>query len=74
MAGCGKQIEVCVPSGWSYKMIPYKCGHTLPSGYPALCDDCEEINAGRDWRREAEDAGEQWDPEPGVGPEPEGGW
>ena len=60
MAGCGENVEVYLPKGWDYKRYVYKCGNTLPSGYPALCDPCTKIHADTDWRREAADAGEAW--------------
>jgi hypothetical protein len=63
MTGCGKRIEVTVPTRYSAKTITVKCGSTSPYGSPWLCDKCEEINAGRDWRREAIEAGETWGPE-----------
>jgi len=62
MAGCGKDIEVYVERGWHYKPIIVSCGSTSPSGYPWLCDDCEVREGHRDWRHEAEEAGERWDP------------
>jgi len=61
MAGCGKQIPVTVPTTFSVKTIIVSCGNTSPYGTPWLCDKCEELNAGRDWRREAEEMGERWD-------------
>jgi len=61
MCGCGKLIEVAVQTRYSAKMIKVRCGNTSPHGSPFLCEKCEEINAGRDWRREAELNGEQWD-------------
>lgn len=61
MAGCGKKIAVSVPTRYSAKIITTKCGATSPWGDPWLCEKCERIHAGRDWRREAELAGEQWD-------------
>ena len=61
MAGCGKQIEVTVPTRYSAKLIKTKCGSTSIYGDPNLCEDCEKKYAGVDWRREAELAGEQWD-------------
>jgi hypothetical protein len=63
MAGCGKQIEVSIPTRYSAKLIKVKCGNTSPWGDPWLCEDCEKKNAGRDWRREAELNGEAWGPE-----------
>ena len=61
MAGCGKKIEVYVESGWDYKEISVKCGNSSPHGSPWLCEKCEKKEGHRDWRREAEEAGEQWD-------------
>ncbi|MCK5138806.1 MAG: hypothetical protein KAQ85_03095 [Thermodesulfovibrionia bacterium] len=61
MAGCNKKIEVCIERGFGYKEITVRCGSTSPHGSPWLCDSCEEIHGDRDWRREAEEAGEQWD-------------
>lgn len=63
MAGCGKQMEVSVPRGYTYKEIKVRCGNTSPHGDPWLCPDCEEKYAGTDWRYEAEMAGETWGPE-----------
>ena len=59
-AGCGKEIEVTVPTRYSCKLIKVKCGSTSPDGTPWQCEDCEEKNYGRDWRREAVEAGETW--------------
>ena len=50
-----------VVRGYSYNEITVRCGSTSPHGSPWLCDACEKLNAGRDWRREATEAGEQWD-------------
>ena len=61
MAGCNKQIEVTVPTRYSAKLIKVRCGSTSPHGSPWLCQKCERRHEGRDWRREAELAGEQWD-------------
>lgn len=61
MAGCGKKLQEYVAKGYGYKEITVKCGSTSPHGSPWLCDRCERANHGRDWRREAELAGEQWD-------------
>jgi hypothetical protein len=61
MAGCGKKMKEYVPRGYDYKEITVRCGSTSPYGSPWLCDKCEEIHGHRDWRREAEEAGEQWD-------------
>jgi hypothetical protein len=67
MCGCNKPMQVYVPKGWDYREITVQCGNTSPSGYPYLCDECEVRNAGRDWRREAIEAGETWDEDEGVG-------
>ena len=61
MAGCNKEMQEYVPKGYHYVEITVRCGNTSPSGYPWLCEDCARKNAGRDWRREAIEAGEQWD-------------
>jgi len=61
MAGCRKKIEVSVPTRYSYKIITVLCGSTSPHGSPWLCEECEKKHANRDWRREAEMNGEQWD-------------
>ena len=58
---CGKPMQVCVPRGYSYREYTTRCGGTSPDGSPWLCDACKEIHAGRNWRREAIEAGEQWD-------------
>lgn len=57
---CGKKMSVWVPRGYSYKEITVKCGNTSPQGTPYLCDKCEKAHAGRDWRKEAIEAGETW--------------
>jgi len=61
MAGCGAKIEVAIPKGYGYKMVDTVCGSTGIGGYPNFCEECEKLNAGRDWRREAEEAGENFD-------------
>lgn len=61
MTGCGIEIEVHVPKGYDYKAITVSCGNTSPDGTPWLCDRCAKANIGRDWRREAIEAGETWD-------------
>ena len=61
MPGCGELLETFVPRGFSYKAIKVKCGSTGPDGYPQFCDSCAVKYAKRDWRKEAEEAGEQWD-------------
>ena len=54
-------MQVFVERGFHYKEITVRCGNTSPYGDPYLCPKCEKIHAGRDWRREAEEAGETWD-------------
>ena len=54
---CGKEIQVYVPRGYGYREITVRCS---PSGEPWLCDKCAELHAGRNWRREAIEAGETW--------------
>jgi hypothetical protein len=61
MAGCNQKMEVSIATRYSGKLITVKCGSTSPEGSPWLCDHCEEAEGHRDWRREAELAGEQWD-------------
>ena len=61
MAGCGCRIKVYVEKGFDYVPIHVSCGNTSPSGNPWLCDECEEKEGDHNWRREAEEAGEQWD-------------
>ena len=61
MAGCNKEMEVWIERGFSGKEITVKCGSTSPTGYPWLCEKCEEIHAGTDWRREAMMNGENFD-------------
>lgn len=61
--GCGKAIEQYVPTKYSGKMVPAVCGQTGIYGYPIFCDDCAPKYEGRDWRKEAEEAGETWDEE-----------
>jgi hypothetical protein len=57
-------MQVYVPRGWDYREITVRCGNTSPTGEPYLCGDCAKRHAGRDWRREAIEAGEQWEEEP----------
>lgn len=61
MAGCGKEMSAFVPRGFDYKEIKVRCGNTSPDGNPFLCPSCEEEYKDVDWRRLAEEAGEQWD-------------
>lgn len=58
---CGKEIQVYVHSGFTSREITVSCGNTSPSGFPWLCERCEIADRDRDWRREALEAGENWD-------------
>ena len=58
---CGEKMDVVIASGFTGKVIQVRCGSTSPDGNPWLCDKCEVLHKGRNWRREAEEAGEQWD-------------
>ena len=60
---CGKEMQVFIEKGYSHKEITVRCGNTSPTGYPYLCQSCEKVNAHRDWRREAIEAGENFDEE-----------
>lgn len=62
MPGCRMAIEVTVPTRYSCKRIQSRCGSTGYHGYPEFCPTCEPKYRDRDWRREAEEAGERWDP------------
>jgi len=61
MAGCGAETTQVVPKKYIDKVVPATCGQTGYYGYPIFCDKCSPLYAGRDWRREAEENGEQWD-------------
>ena len=61
MPGCNAAITQMVPTRYHYKEVPAKCGQTGIDGYPLFCDECEPKYVGRNWRREAEENGEQWD-------------
>jgi len=61
MPGCGKRITITVPTKFSCKIIPFTCGGTGFYGYPEFCEKCAPKYAHRNWRREAEENGEQWD-------------
>jgi hypothetical protein len=63
MAGCGKTVDYTVPTRYSSKIVAYQCGATGIGGYPVFCPECEKKYAGRDWRREAIEAGENFDEE-----------
>ncbi len=58
--GCGKPIEVYVPTQYDYKAIKVRCGNTSPDGNPWQCPECAKKTSHVNWRREAEDAGETW--------------
>jgi hypothetical protein len=57
---CGKTFPTYIPRGYDYREITVTCGSTSPDGSPWLCDRCEREHVGRDWRREAIEAGETW--------------
>lgn len=61
--GCGTKFQEWIQHGYSCKEITVTCGSTSPHGTPWLCDKCAALpeNRNRDWRREAEEAGERWD-------------
>lgn len=59
--GCGREIEVTVPTRFSCKLVKTRCGSTGIHGYPQFCDTCAPKYADRDWRREAIEAGENFD-------------
>lgn len=61
MPGCGKEIMQAVPTRYSYKEVPAKCGQTGIYGDPIFCEKCEPLYEGRDWRAEAEANGERYD-------------
>jgi len=54
-------MQEYVARGYGYKEITVKCGNTSPYGDPWLCEKCEQIHAGTDWRHEAAMNGEAWD-------------
>ena len=59
---CHEPLKVFVPSGWDYKEITVRCGNTSPSGDPFLCEKCAKKFQNRNWRLEAEENGERYDP------------
>jgi hypothetical protein len=61
MPGCGKGITQVVPTRFDYKQVPATCGQTGYYGDPIFCADCAPKYKDRDWRREAEEAGERYD-------------
>lgn len=63
MSFCGKRMQRHVARGYGYKEITVKCGSTSPTGYPWECEKCAKLNEDRDWRREAMEAGENFDSE-----------
>jgi hypothetical protein len=62
-SGCGTAIEQVIPTKYSAKIVPAKCGQTGIHGAPIFCEACEKLNAGRNWRREVIEAGENFDDE-----------
>lgn len=61
MPGCGKDITQLVPTRYSYKEVPAKCGQTGIYGDPIFCDRCEPLYADRNWEAEAIANGETYD-------------
>lgn len=61
MPGCGKQTTQVVPTRFSSKIVKASCGQTGIYGDPVFCDECAPKYADRNWRREAEEAGERYD-------------
>jgi hypothetical protein len=61
MAGCGTRIDQVVPTQYSAKTVPAKCGQTGIYGYPIFCKACEPLYRDRDWKQEAAECGEAWD-------------
>jgi len=54
-------MTVYVKSGYGYKEITVRCGNTMPSGYPCLCEACEKKHRNTNWKQLARANGEQWD-------------
>lgn len=61
MPGCGESMTTYIPRGFGYREIEVSCGSTSPDGNPFLCPKCEEEYKDVNWRRLAEENGEQWD-------------
>jgi hypothetical protein len=59
--GCGKAIDQVVPTKYSAKIVPAKCGQTGIYGDPIFCEKCEKKNEGINWRQMAADYGERYD-------------
>ena len=58
---CGDEMQVYVESGFDYKEITVKCGNTMPSGDPYLCDVCVKRDSHINWRERAAEFGERYD-------------
>jgi len=43
MPGCGKEMEVAIPTRYSAKMVKTKCGSTSIYGDMNLCDACRDV-------------------------------
>lgn len=62
--GCGCEVLVTVPRGYTCRTITYKCGSTGPYGDVVQCDDCakarptlpvREDESDEDWYARQED-------------------
>lgn len=42
MPGCGKMTDQVVPTRYSAKIVPTRCGSTSIYGDMVLCDECEK--------------------------------
>jgi hypothetical protein len=60
MPGCGKEITQNVPTKYSYRQVPAKCGQIGIYGDPIFCDDCEGKYSDRNWEKEAIENGERY--------------
>jgi hypothetical protein len=61
MPGCGVAITQSVPTRYATKEVPATCGQTGYYGFPLFCEECAPKYKDRDWKKEAEENGEQWD-------------
>ena len=59
---CGCNMIVVVPKGeYDYKEVTVKCGNTMPTGDPYLCDTCVVADQHINWRERAAEFGETYD-------------
>ena len=58
MSGCGKPCEQVVPTRYSSKVVPAKCGQTSIYGDMVLCEDCVKRGVPNPPAWTYEDAGE----------------